>query len=79
MIVILSRTKITRNTIFVGDVIDTLVPLKYLITMRTQWTDYMEEILRIITINYSEDTRLEIRILTQETLLYCICDVSLTQ
>ena len=76
-IVILSLTKIAKNTIFVGDVNDTLVALKDIITKKTQRTDYMEEILQIITINYDGDTQSERKFLTQENLPHCISDVYL--
>ena len=46
---ILSRTKRAEDTIFVGDKNDTLLALKHLLTRRTQWTDYMEEVLKLIT------------------------------
>ena len=77
MIVILSCTKISKKPIFVGDVNDTLAELKYLLPKKTQCMDCMEEILRIITIDYNVNTRSEIIVLTQETLPYRICDVSL--
>ena len=50
MIVILSRTKGAEDTIFVGDKNDTLLALKHLLKRRTQWTDYMEEVLKLITV-----------------------------
>ena len=56
IIIILSRTKISKSTICVGYVNDTLTALKDLLTKNTQWADYMEEIIRIVTINYDGDT-----------------------
>ena len=50
MIVILSCTKYAKDTIFVGDKNDTLAALKNLLTRKTQWTDYMEEVLQLITV-----------------------------
>ena len=44
MIIILSRTRIAKNNIFVVDVNDTLEVLKYLLTIKTQCADYTEEI-----------------------------------
>ena len=51
MIVILSRSKYAKDTIFVGDKNDTIAALKALLTQKTQWTDYMEEVLSLTTIN----------------------------
>ena len=65
MIVILSHTKIAKNTIFVGDINYTLATLKGLLNIKTQLTGYMEEILRIITNNYDGDTQSERRFPTQ--------------
>lgn len=51
MIVILSRTKFVKNTIFVDDKDSTLSALKQLHTTKTRWMDYMDDILKLITIN----------------------------
>ena len=51
LLVILSRTKESKQTIFVGDKNSTLDALCNILTQRTQWTDYMEQILKIITMN----------------------------
>lgn len=80
MIVILSRTKYASKTIFVGDKNDTLKALKDLLTRKTQWTDFMEEILRLITINNTSDNHTtRTRTFTQQTFPYRVCDVSLPQ
>ena len=50
MIEVLSRTKYAKDTIFVGDKNDTLAALKNLLTRKMQWTDYMEEVLQLITV-----------------------------
>jgi predicted GIY-YIG superfamily endonuclease len=56
MIVITSRTRMAQDTIFVGDKNDTLNALRHLLTRKTQWTDYMENVLDIITLlNDDED------------------------
>ena len=52
MILILNRTRHSRDTIFVGDQNDTLAALSTLFTRKNQWIDYMEEIITIITINF---------------------------
>ena len=52
MIVILIRTKHARDTIFVGDKNNKISALSTILTRKTQWTDYMEEIIPIITIHF---------------------------
>ena len=53
LVVILSRTKLAKNSIFVGGKEDTLNSFRDLLTRRTQWSDYIEEVLDLITINLS--------------------------
>ena len=81
MIVILSRTKLAKDTIFVGDKNDTLSALKHLLTRRTQWTDYMEEVLELITINSEtvNDTEIRNRVMTTSSFPYRIKDITLPQ
>ena len=79
MIVILSRTKSAANTIFVGDKSDTLRALKDLLTRKTQWTDYMEEVLRLVTINHTNENHTTTRTLRQQVFPYRICDIQLPQ
>ena len=71
MIAILSHTKKAKDTIFVGDKNDTLHALKLLLTMKTQWTDYMEDVISVIMIG-SEQAGQDPsrRILTQAFFLY---------
>ena len=45
-----SRTKEATHTIFVGDKNDTILALKSLLSRKTQWIDYMEEVLFIVII-----------------------------
>ena len=47
LIVILSRTRIMKNTIFVGPNNETIFGLKIMLTQRTQWCDYIEEVMKI--------------------------------
>ena len=81
MIVITSRTKLGKDTIFVSNKDDTLKALKSLLTRKTQWTDYMEDVLDIITVNSSvnqNEHQVESnRTFTQTSFPYRICDVSL--
>ena len=51
LLVIISRTKKAEDTIFVGDKNATLDALESLLKHRTQWTDHMEQILKVVTIN----------------------------
>ena len=43
LLVIISRTRLAKYTIFVGDKEATLDALVALLQCRTQWTDYMEK------------------------------------
>ena len=82
---ILICTECARDTIFVGDENNTLSALSTIFTRKTQWTDYIEEIISIIAIkfpttydlNTTESTRS--RIVTQSTFNFCVRDVSLPQ
>ena len=51
LVVILSRTKYAKNSIFVGPKNDTLDALTQLLMKRTQWFDYIEDALDYVTIN----------------------------
>ena len=51
--------------------------MKYLPTRKTQWYDYMEEILCIIKNNSYEEALSEIRVMYQATHPYRICDIYL--
>ena len=74
VIVALSRTKLGKNIIFVGDKSATLKGLTDLIKRTSQWTDYMEEILDLVTINVSDDRP---RYLTQKSYPFRIMDQAL--
>jgi hypothetical protein len=50
-VVILSRTKKARDTIFVGNKHDTLNALKSILMKKTQWCEYMDKVLDVITLN----------------------------
>ena len=54
MIVILSQNNLSKNKVIVVGLNDTISVMKYLITSKNQWSDYMKEILHIININYYE-------------------------
>ena len=64
LLVIISRTKLAEDTIFVGDKESTLNTMVSILLIRTQWTNYMETILRVITTNYegeNNDSAPEVR------------------
>ena len=63
---ILGWTKLAKN-ICLGDKNDNTTVMKDLLTWKTQWSDYMEEIIRVITINYDEETIPARIIMTQAT------------
>ena len=80
MIVILSRTKFAKDTIFVGDKNGTLRALRELLTTKTQWMDYMEDVLKLITINSNgNEEPARNRVMDQESFPFRICDVILPQ
>ena len=49
-----------------------------MILQRNQWTDYIEDVLRLVTINECDDTTTD-QILTQASFPYQIADVVLPQ
>ena len=80
LVVILSRTKLARNSIFVGPKNETLNALIELLMKKTQWSDYIEEVLSLVTINNSETfQQLERRnsSMNQNAFPFQICDITL--
>ena len=55
LIVIISRTRLAIDTIFVGDKESTLNALVAILKCRTQSTDHMENILKVVKINIDDD------------------------
>ena len=78
LIVILSRTRSAKDTIFVGSKLDTLKCFKYLLTKKTQWTNHIEQILDIVTINSSESI-FQSRTFIQNSFPFRIKDIELPQ
>ena len=80
---ILSRTRIMQNTTFVGPKNNTIHALKRLLTQRTQWCDYFEEITRITTIapsDYQEgQSTPSTSTMNQSTYPFRISDIALPQ
>ena len=58
LIVILSRTKEAKQSIFVGPKQDTLDAFRRLLKVRTQWSDHVEEVLRLITMGEESSSRI---------------------
>ena len=78
LIVILSRTRIMKDTIFVGPNNETMRGLKLLLTQRTQWCDYIEEVMKIT--NVKTDNNYEYSAsLNKSRFPFRICDISLPQ
>lgn len=76
LVVIISRTKCPKKTIFVGNQFETLDALCDILVKKTQWTDYITKILNIITINEEQTTE---RVLTPEHFPFRIADMRLPE
>ena len=83
IIVGMSRTKLGKDVIFVGDKGQTIKRIVSLCKTRNQWTDYMESILDLVTIEASSNGENQNSIrqisLTTESYPFRICDISLPQ
>ena len=81
LIVLISRTRKMENTIFVGPKNESIKGLKCLLTYRTQWCEYMDEVLKITTIKRDDDTDIDIdhQVMNQRSYPFRICDISLPQ
>ena len=77
MIVLLTRTKRARDTIFVGCKHDTLAALRQLLLTKTQWSDYIEQVLSIVTVNDSVNLPLLPRVMNQNAYPFRVSDLSL--
>ena len=81
VIVAFSRTKVGKNVILVGDKEETIESIVKLVQRRSQWTDYMEDIMKLITIDETQEN-LTTRVapsLDQSSFPFRICDISLPQ
>ena len=78
MIVILSRTRIIKNTIFVGPKNETICELKIPLNQITQWCGYIEEVMKITNINPNNYSGYSAS-LNQFRFPFRICDISLSQ
>jgi hypothetical protein len=82
LIVILSCTRLMKNTIFVGQKHETVHALKRLLAQHTQWCDYFEDVMKIITMT-SQDRQdvssSSTSTMNQSTFPFQLCDISLPQ
>ena len=77
LIVFLTRTKKAEDIVFVGHKEDTLRALTSVLLSRTQWTDYIDHVLSIITINTNTNHEVMVRPMNQNDYPFRICDISL--
>ena len=55
LVVLLSQTKKAENSIFIGPKNETLKALTQLLLSKTQWSNYIEEVLKLVTVNNDHD------------------------
>lgn len=55
LVVLISRTRKPENTIFVGSKQSTLDSLRRVLLSKTMWTDYIEDVLSVVTVNGSDE------------------------
>ena len=80
LVILLSRTKFVANSIFVGNRNDTLNAFRLLIIKKSQWTDYIEEVLDLITIdNNRNPERNTTRTMSPSSFPFRVCDTPLPQ
>ena len=56
LIVILPRTRIIKNTIFFGPKNEAICVLKILLNKKTQWYNYIEEVMSITNVNPNKNS-----------------------
>ncbi|HIB92148.1 TPA: GIY-YIG nuclease family protein, partial [Candidatus Poribacteria bacterium] len=77
-VVLLSRTKLGSDIIFVGDKMDTINALSSLIQTSNQWTHYMENVLEIGSINRDPGNSL-LSVFNHQDFPFRICDIIVPQ
>eukprot|EP00957_Ditylum_brightwellii_P132784 10125156-Ditylum_brightwellii.AAC.1 len=77
MVVALSRTKFAKNLIFVRSRQSTVRALVDLLKVGTQWSDYIERLLPLVTIN--RNTKNQARSMTHSDFPFRLCDITLLQ
>ena len=75
ILVSLTRTKFGENIILVGEKEETVEAIVRLVKIRSQWTDFMENVLDLITDNDNNPTR--VTTLTQSSFSLRICNIAL--
>ena len=84
LIVVISRTRLIKNTIFIGSKRDTILGLKELLLKMTQWSDYIEQVMELATIypqttadgTFNNNTT---TLMDQGNFPFRMCDISLPQ
>ena len=82
LVVIISRTRLMKNTIFVGQKNEIINGLKRLLTKRTQWCDYIDQVISITTVDdssLSTNNETQSNTFNQINFPFRICDISLPQ
>lgn len=84
LIVLISRTRHASNTIFVGNKMDTLSALRAMLNKKTQWDEYIEKVLDLITVRCNTTSNQRVRqqqrvIMTQDRFPFSIRNVPLPQ
>ena len=78
VIVALSQTKEAKDTIFVENKSETINALVSLLKTMTQWTDYMDSVLSLVSIN-GDSNNVSISIFDHTTYPYRMADISLPE
>ena len=74
IIVLLSRTKKAKDIIFVGSIESTIKAIIDLCQYSNQWTDYMELILEMASVNYNRSTEATIPSIQSNEHPFRFCD-----
>ena len=76
-VVLLSRTRRAKDTIFVGDKRETIKALTSIIQLSTQWMDYQEEVLPLLKISNNDQYQRERSLYYQHVHPFRLCDIQL--
>ena len=80
LVVLLSRTKYAKNSIFVGPKQETLAAFRHMMTLKSQWSEYIEDVLELVTINSDNNIGNYVpRTLSPTSYPFRICDIPLPQ
>ena len=75
-VVLLSRTKLAEDIIFVGDKRDTVKALSLLIQIPNQWMNYMDNVMELASVNESADD-LQVSVFHHQECPFRLCDMQL--